>query len=390
MPSKFKVIAINILVFFILLAIVEFGFRGLENIYKFSQGKRRTNLNFHTTMDKSQWFKIYPRDLIKPVPEKYLYHPSSELLKSQVEDAVKKYTSEPGLSLEKPDVTHVKAVAEGTDLTVFEVKYMKDPQGRRYVENQEWKKKANKFVLAFGCSFTFGEGLDQGMDYPSQLAAKLDNSWKVYNFGVMGYGANDVLKNIDQKEDRYLKGVQEEEGVFVWLLLKDHLMRTFCPWNCYLNSYRWIQSKPEFEILDGKFVTKSSFKGSPKWKRKIFKALARVHFVQRYGFPESPSWTEEDFEMFAKMLEEITLRMKEKKIRKKYVIFEHDLNDPIFREILIEYGFEPIEFFNAITLFPPKHLRIPVDGHPTSEHNWLLSEVLYWHISEDWRKLSQQ
>jgi hypothetical protein len=66
---------------------------------------------------------------------------------------------------------------KNTELTLYNVTYALNNYSKRVVEGQSVKKNAERFILAAGDSFTFGEGVTQGQDYPSQLASIISDKW---------------------------------------------------------------------------------------------------------------------------------------------------------------------------------------------------------------------
>jgi hypothetical protein len=52
-------------------------------------------------------------------------------------------------------------------------------------------------VLFFGCSYTFGEGVDDDETLPYAVAMKTGQRYQVYNFGYSGYGPHHMLAAIE-------------------------------------------------------------------------------------------------------------------------------------------------------------------------------------------------
>jgi|GEM_PF-4877648 len=62
-----------------------------------------------------------------------------------------------------------------------------------------------KSILFFGCSMTFGTGIQDNETYPYQVGIKENNNYKILNFGFPGYGAQQMLMQIK-------KGITEKNN----------------------------------------------------------------------------------------------------------------------------------------------------------------------------------
>ena len=122
---------------------------------------------------------------------------------------------------------------------LFNVVYNLDENGLRrtpsIISNKE-----TKSVVFFGCSFTFGFGLNDNETIPYIVQEKAGNKFKVYNFGMDGYGTQQMLYVIDHNIiDTILKF---EPKNFVYIVIPDHIYRM-------LGQYDWCKTFPKY-ILD--------------------------------------------------------------------------------------------------------------------------------------------
>lgn len=315
------------------------------------------------------------------IPSRYIYQPPKEFIGYKSFGTFKSYDGNiHNFEYRKGREVHVTARVNSILTSVFDVKYKFDRYSRRLVENQDHRK-AKRAILAFGCSFTFGEGLGQGMDYPSQLAEKM-NDWQIYNFGFLGFSTNDVLDVKAKIPNDYLAGIDQEEGVFAWWFIPDHLTRFFCKWNCYHGSNSWMRTKSEYVMQDGQLIKIGSFEEGIR--RKLYKLLSESAIVKRYGFSQQPQYNESELKTFVHSLDEIVRSLKGKKFLKKYIMIDAYFEEyPLFKKILLEYGFTPIEYFQAYEHLGSRALTIVADGHPSSENAWIMSEVLKNRIYKD-------
>lgn len=78
-------------------------------------------------------------------------------------------------------------------------------------------------VLFFGCSFTFGEGLQDDETLPYQTGIQSGGSYKIYNFGFHGYGPNQMLAAIESGRVRQL--VNETPRYAIYQMITEHATR---------------------------------------------------------------------------------------------------------------------------------------------------------------------
>lgn len=270
------------------------------------------------------------------------------------------------------------------NISVYTADYRLDTNGIRVVENQGRKGNPRSFVLALGDSFTFGEGVSSGKDYPSQLAAKLSDDWQVYNFGRPGAGPNDVLAYL-QKNGGPPAPVRQEKGVAVWYFIADHIQRSFCNLKCYQGPhYRFIQKKPEYRLHDGRLTNDGPFNAPGKMFWRVLQLLGQSATLQFWGADFPSLQSEEAVRTFTAIFTGIRAELeKELYVRKFYVVMGRPVRGkPLYTAALQQAGFEVLDI-TEIPFELNDRLYLPVDGHPTSEYYWILSEVLKKRLQKD-------
>lgn len=129
--------------------------------------------------------------------------------------------------------------------TLYCAQYTIDAQGLRVMP--QWPE-AQAHLLFFGCSYTYGEGVNDTEAFTYQIAEKLPNH-QAYNYGYSGYGPQQMLAqwqwgNIPQQ-------VTQPEGLMVYTLLSEHVHRAAgAPY--YLQS--WGSSSPHYALVGDSLV----------------------------------------------------------------------------------------------------------------------------------------
>lgn len=374
---KFKVVIYNILILLLCLFIIEAFFI--------------LNANFHFLKKPAYYF--YETDYLSleeseikygsgafAVPQKHRALISEDLYNipyAKIDEKTKRPLFELLKSSNIPASVRVQEhlLPPYENKIVYDVEYSIDKNHRRTVYNQEKKQKTAKYLLALGDSFTFGAGVTSGQDYPSQLAEKISNRTKIYNLGKPGFGPNDLLFQL-QSEPRLLSDISEKEGVAIWLFIEDHIERFVCDLKCYQNgSNKYILGKPRYSIINDKLVHLGSFSEAVNLKRKLFYYLGQSEALKYSGF--RPDYKPEDLNAVVTGLNEIKTILEQKNnLKKFYILFlgkfneKQDLIDLLKRK---DFGIIDI---SDIPVHKIKNMRIPFDGHPTSNYYWTISEIL--------------
>jgi hypothetical protein len=81
------------------------------------------------------------------------------------------------------------------DRVVYDVTYHRDERGARVTPDSPAAASGRDLVF-FGCSFTFGQGVEDADSLPNQVA-RLAPGWRVTNFGYPGHGPAHMLRQLD-------------------------------------------------------------------------------------------------------------------------------------------------------------------------------------------------
>lgn len=82
------------------------------------------------------------------------------------------------------------------DHELFDVRYGFDAQGRRVTPTSSVRPLAE--LLLFGCSFTFGHGLEDEETWPWKLGKLLGPEWRICNYAYKGFGPQQMLTRLEE------------------------------------------------------------------------------------------------------------------------------------------------------------------------------------------------
>lgn len=118
---------------------------------------------------------------------------------------------------------------------VYDVLVHTDEYGRRLTPVPDAEKR-DKFLIFLGCSFTFGEGVedDQTLPFFTGLFAP---RYMPYNYGCNGYGPQHMLLKLQEEE--FSKEIRQRSGIAVYVYIDDHRMRA-------IGYHDWNQHDPCF------------------------------------------------------------------------------------------------------------------------------------------------
>jgi len=104
---------------------------------------------------------------------------------------------------------------------IFNVTYSTDGYSRRITPFNN-AGRAEKFALFFGCSFVFGQGVQDEETLPS-CVGQLAPRHRPYNYGVIGYGPQQLLIKLEDPNLR--REIEENDGILVYTYIHDHVYR---------------------------------------------------------------------------------------------------------------------------------------------------------------------
>jgi hypothetical protein len=357
----------------------------------------QTNSRFHFLKSKFLIYsnKFYDSSLVKyldsnyqkSIPKKFRHIINPKLLNYSDVDIEQKNKYPPRYisNFRNSKIIKIVEKIKNTDLEVYNVSYQFDSNGFRIVSNNENKVNAQNFVLAAGDSFTFGEGVEQGEDYPSQLNTKLSKDWNVYNFGFHGFGPNDFYDKSKNLKKNYSQ-INEKNGVFVWFMLSVQFERIIYPSYCISdNYYDYIKSKSFYQLdKHNNLIKHESFNDFSNYSRLLSKVLSYSETLKYLSISYPSPFSTESFKLFLNLLKKGRDNvLNGKKISKSVIVVYNTFdfyNFEEFRQLAAQDGFEVLVFLGN-GFENPRNLTLYPDGHPSKESYWILSEVLKNYIN---------
>jgi hypothetical protein len=283
---------------------------------------------------------------------------------------------------------------------VFNVIYNTDKVGNRL--NPFRPIEPVKNALFVGCSFTFGEGLNDTQTLPS-LFSKL-SGWDTFNAGMAGYGSHQALKIIEDNNIYQKRTEGNKIDLIVYRMIFSHTKRAagYSPWDrsgpCYELSQKdeieykgsftqckkriWYQEKFNSRIIDIGNRTTEPFTAQ----------LARNISGLTHPY-KSEQYSEEDILRYVGIVKKMNELSKKRGAR--FLVIVEDLNsgsqktkilpvcdiDNRIESLISVLSSEQISYIRTSDILN-KNLcllgkyRIAGDGHPSVESNLAIANYL--------------
>jgi hypothetical protein len=160
-------------------------------------------------------------------------------------------------------------------------------------------------VLFLGCSFTFGEGLQDDQTLPYQVGEQSGGQFAIYNFGFHGYAPNQMLAAIES--GKVPQTVRTPPRYIVYTALPDHIARVAgkIPYGKHSPRYR-LQS-------DGSVKRAGHFDDDEKQRSRFTASLVGnllKSAIYRWIASIQPRTNENDLRLFLAIVRESRDRLK--------------------------------------------------------------------------------
>jgi hypothetical protein len=189
---------------------------------------------------------------------------------------------------------------------VYDVVYSIDTYGRRITPVSNAAGRTEGFILYFGGSFTFGEGVNDNETMPfyvSQFAPKR----LPYNYGFRGYGPQQMLANL--QSDKITEEVKSTgRGILVYTFIDDHVRRV-------IGSIRvlfFVHPHPYYTLdRNDQLVRRGSFTSGRPILTKLYRVMGKSQTLKCFHI-DFPKVNERHLRLTARLISESRRIFREK------------------------------------------------------------------------------
>lgn len=286
-----------------------------------------------------------------------------------------------------PDVYSYRSIVKykNSGELLYDVKINFDGLGRRKVKIPP--NKANDTSMVFlGCSYTFGEGIEDFETFSSRLSEIFQNT-NVYNLGKSGGSINQTHFDLTHFEkDSMYQSIETKKIVLVYTFFQDHLIRLACNLRC-MGQGDWMLKAPRYVLKNGTPVLTGVFKDY-FFKNAFTDFIFKSSIFEYYNFQFPDSFAESNIDLTVSLLNEIRREYEKKfQVLDFYVYVYENTGTKITNSLakkLISSNIKPIIYVKYPDLDYFKNaLYFSNDGHPTPMAHNIMADSISWFVSKD-------
>ena len=270
---------------------------------------------------------------------------------------------DPALAYKNRRNARIRLVRKFDGKLISDSSYTTDEYGRRTVPGAH-RSASRRSILFFGCSFTFGEGVNDDQTMPFYVA-EASSTYRVYNYGVSGYGPQQMLVQLENPElpDQV---ENKDEAIAVYTFIDHHIQRVIGSMELMSYAARF----PYYRMDDrNELVRTGTFQSGRPFLTELDVWLGKSSLVQflrrRLGFPKT---TEEDVRLTAKIIEESrNAFMQRFHSQRFYVLIYPRVGGPFVPRLLAYLNKAGIKYFDYSPATGAAMAdTLPHDSHPSA------------------------
>lgn len=269
----------------------------------------------------------------------------------------------------KPDTSHVGTRTKDGKI-IYSINYSTDANSLR-VTPLDTTKPRTKYAQFYGCSMTFGEGVQNNETMP-YFFGEYDSTYRPYNFAYSGYGPHQMLARLETENAKNI--VKENTGIGFYIYINDHVNRVLGTMTNY--GYNGGQA-PYYHQVDGQLKHDGLFKEGRKVRSWIFEQLLKSNILKLFKIGYPFKITEQDYELTAEVMAEASRDYKKQFGNDNFyvIIYPTTIDSSLIINLLKQKGVKVLDYSK---LFNPleKGYAIPDDEHPTALANEILIKQL--------------
>lgn len=280
--------------------------------------------------------------------------------------------------------------SEYENTLLYSVNIHFDEYGTRKILNRPTE--ANQQFIFAGCSFTFGEGVEDWQHFPAYFQNIRPNS-QVYNLGLGGSSEADVIKELESSFKHRYQKIPVTNGTFVYSFINDHINRMICPISCLNEQNNWILNRHWYEKdAKGNLIYKGLFRDRTTINL-LYLPFANLELTKLLGLDWPLVNSKNSIEFIVEMTKKLKSVVETKLgIRNFYFAFlpvESSIASPQLEQKLMEADIKLLDLRlpNFHSLLNNK-AAIPGDGHPTPLAHLLTAHMMDIKLQEQELKQS--
>jgi hypothetical protein len=272
----------------------------------------------------------------------------------------------------KPDTSHTGTRTKDGQI-IYSINYSTDANSLRVTPIDTVKPRI-KYAQFYGCSMTFGEGVQSNETLPYYFA-KFDSTYRPYNFAYSGYGPHQMLARLETENVK--KIVKENTGIAFYIYINDHVNRVLGT----LTNFGYNGGEvPYYHEVNNQLKHDGLIKDARKFRSWVFRQLLKSNILKVFKIGYPFKITEQDYELTAEVMAQASRDYKKQFGNDNFyvIIYPTTVDSSLIISLLKQKGVKVLDYSK---LFNPleKKYAIPYDEHPTA----LANEVLIKQLVKD-------
>lgn len=254
---------------------------------------------------------------------------------------------------------------------VYDVQYSIDALGRRVAPAADAGARRS-FLLLFGCSVTFGEGVNDSETLP-QFIAERAPLVRPYNYAFHGYGPQQLLARLETQDLR--TEVAEPDGSLLYLFIDAHVSRAIGSMVVYT---AWADTAPYYRLgLDNTPFRDGTLTTGRPATSVLYSVLGQSQLLKRARLDVPLAITERHIDLTARLLAASARRFHQQFGAGRFVVvvFPGSRHAGALSRALQRYGVDTLDYSTLFDASAPQY-AIPNDWHPTPRAHQRLAEQL--------------
>jgi hypothetical protein len=285
-----------------------------------------------------------------------------------------------GYAPHKQDFSVTSRMVNARDSTViYDVRYTLK-NGIRYTPTRS--DRTDAYTVFLGCSFTFGEGLNDDETLPFLFNQEVGFKYNTLNYGFHGYGTHQVLAIAENILVTDTDVVSSKGSLVVYSFLYDHIRRA-------AGYSKWDVNGPRYEIEADRVVFKGSFQNSRNFLvAKLSRFWKTSYLYKNVLDPTKGGVIERDLKRTLLMINRIKTSLERNGLDFLIILDQTSCDSPFFSEMKDYFLKNGINFYTIPDIIPDykEHrelYEIRFDDHPSKLYNEKVAKYLAERITQD-------
>ncbi|MBI3769064.1 MAG: hypothetical protein HY271_11315 [Deltaproteobacteria bacterium] len=252
---------------------------------------------------------------------------------------------------------------------IYEATYSFDEYRRRVVPADP-QADYRRFLLFFGCSNTFGEGLQNDETLPYFVSRLLPDT-HIYNYAFRGYGPQHMLARLESSDLR--REVAEPVGAVVYVFPAYHLNRLIGG----SATMSWVKNLPYYRLEGGEPVRDGFFETTRPVYSFLARTLGQSRLMQLLNIAWPPQTTRSQLELACAVFAKARRLLHEQLGPVELTVVLHPNGGPLdLASCLDPLGIRLLDYHDIFPKAPRNEMKIPMDGHTNARGNQTIAARL--------------